>query len=186
VCISSINPITNPNPVYSHNQSRDNIPTKSHNNWIRQSSNINVLSQQSERLQCWYYWWEGFMKYVAEMASGGTIYIPSFMTTGPSIKVILSLLPQQSERLQCSHYWWEGLPECAIELGSGGMIYESSSMMISSSIQVILRLLPQQFERLQSCYYWWEGFISMPLRWLHVAWYAYQVSWQLVQVFKQY
>jgi hypothetical protein len=26
------------------------------------------LLQQIERLQCWYYWWEGFMKYAIEMA----------------------------------------------------------------------------------------------------------------------
>jgi hypothetical protein len=44
------------------------------------------------------------MKYAIEMASGGMIYIPSFMMIGSSIQVILRLLPKQFERLQCWHY----------------------------------------------------------------------------------
>jgi hypothetical protein len=92
---------------------------------------------QFERLQCWYYWSEWLMKYAVGMASGGVIYIPSLMTIGSGIRVILRVLPQQSERrnvgitdkreLWCTH--WDGL---------SGMIYK------------------------------------------------YQVSWRLVQVFKQY
>jgi hypothetical protein len=31
-----------------------------------------------------------------------------------------------------------------------------------------------------------SNFRSTSLRWLHVAWYTYQVSWRLVQEFKQY
>jgi hypothetical protein len=34
------------------------------------------------------------MKYFPEMCSGGMIYMPSFMTIGSDIQVILSLLPQ--------------------------------------------------------------------------------------------
>jgi hypothetical protein len=30
---------------------------------------LKVLSQQFERLRCWYYWWEGFIMYAIEMAS---------------------------------------------------------------------------------------------------------------------
>jgi hypothetical protein len=43
------------------------------------------------------------MKYTAEMASGGIIYIPSFMAIGSVIQVIrvLRSLSQQCERLQC-------------------------------------------------------------------------------------
>jgi hypothetical protein len=42
-----------------------------------------------------------FMKYIAVMASDGTIYIPNFMKTDSSIQIILTLLPQKLERLQC-------------------------------------------------------------------------------------
>jgi hypothetical protein len=36
---------------------------------------LTLLSHQFERLQCWYYCWEEFIKYVIEVASGGMIYI---------------------------------------------------------------------------------------------------------------
>jgi hypothetical protein len=39
------------------------------------------------------------MVYAIEMASGSMIYIPSFMTIGSGIQVILRLLRQQFERL---------------------------------------------------------------------------------------
>jgi hypothetical protein len=29
-----------------------------------------LLPQQFEMLQCWKYWWEGFMKYAVELVSG--------------------------------------------------------------------------------------------------------------------
>jgi hypothetical protein len=44
------------------------------------------------------------MKYAIGIASGGMIYIPSFMTVGSGIKELLTLLHQQFERLQCWHY----------------------------------------------------------------------------------
>jgi hypothetical protein len=44
------------------------------------------------------------MKYIVEMASGGIIYVPSFMEIGSVIQVILRLLPRQSEGLQCWYY----------------------------------------------------------------------------------
>jgi hypothetical protein len=39
------------------------------------------------------------MKYTVEMASGGMIYIPGFMTIGSGIQVILRVGPDQFERL---------------------------------------------------------------------------------------
>jgi hypothetical protein len=39
------------------------------------------------------------MMYAIEMASGGMIYIPSLMTIGSGIHVILRVLSQQFERL---------------------------------------------------------------------------------------
>jgi hypothetical protein len=44
------------------------------------------------------------MKYTAEKASDGMIYIPSFTKISSVIQVILRLLPRQSERLQCWCY----------------------------------------------------------------------------------
>jgi hypothetical protein len=97
--------------------------------WYRRSSNIKVLSQKSERMQYWYYWHEGFIKYAAEMAPDDMICVPSSTRTGSGIQVILRLLPRQSERLQCWYYWWEELSMmCAVEMGSGGMICVPSSM----------------------------------------------------------
>jgi hypothetical protein len=115
-----------------------------------------------EKLQCRYYWWEGFIKYAVKMTSGGMIQMPSFMTIGLSIQVILRLLlsSQQFQRLQCWYYWWEIFMKNATEMASGGMTYIPSFMTIGSGIQVISRLLLQQFERLQCSYYWWDGFMG--------------------------
>jgi hypothetical protein len=62
---------------------------------------LRIFPQQLERLQCWYYWWRGFLKYAADIISGGMMYehIPSLMTIGSGIRAILSALPQQFERL---------------------------------------------------------------------------------------
>jgi hypothetical protein len=48
-----------------------------------------------------------FFKYAVEMVSGVMMYIPSFMTIGSGIRVILRLLPQQFESMQCWYYGWE-------------------------------------------------------------------------------
>jgi hypothetical protein len=40
---------------------RQDVCTKFHDDWFRHSSNIRLLPQKFERLQHWYYWWEGFM-----------------------------------------------------------------------------------------------------------------------------
>jgi uncharacterized RmlC-like cupin family protein len=34
-------------------------------------------------------WWDGFMKYAAEMGSGAMIYIPSFIMTGEGIQKLI-------------------------------------------------------------------------------------------------
>jgi hypothetical protein len=52
-------------------------------------TNIKVLFQKFERLQCRYYWWEEFMMYAVEMASCGMIYLPSFMKTATGIQAVL-------------------------------------------------------------------------------------------------
>jgi hypothetical protein len=97
-----------------------------------------------------------------------------------NIQVILRLLLQQFERLQCWYYWWEGLTKYTTQMAADGMICIPNLIINGSGIKVILRLLSQQFKRLHCWYYWWERFTKYVLRWLHVAWYIYQVSWTLV------
>jgi hypothetical protein len=76
---------------------------------FRRSSDTRMLSQQIERLYSWCSWYEGFIKYAAEMGPDGMRYIRSLTTVGSSIQVILSLLPLQFERLQPCYYWWKRL-----------------------------------------------------------------------------
>jgi hypothetical protein len=66
---------------------------------------LRLLPRQSERLQYGYFWWEGFMIFVVEMTSDGMIYIPSFMTVGSGIYVMLILLMRGI--YDVSH--WDGL-----------------------------------------------------------------------------
>jgi hypothetical protein len=69
---------------------------------------LRVLPQQFDRLQCWYYWWDGFKKYAIEMASSGMIHtyqVPwRLLWALSNIKV----LPQTSDRLQCWYCWCKG------------------------------------------------------------------------------
>jgi hypothetical protein len=58
------------------------IRTKFHEDWYRHSINIMVLPQKFGRLQCWYYWREGFFNYAVEMSLGVMIIVPSFKTIG--------------------------------------------------------------------------------------------------------
>jgi hypothetical protein len=44
---------------------------------------LTLLPQQFERLQCWYYSWDGFM------TLGAMIYIPSFMKIGTGVQATL-------------------------------------------------------------------------------------------------
>jgi hypothetical protein len=46
-----------------------------HEDWYRRPSNIKVISQKSEKLQCWNYWWEGF----TPLPSYDVIFLPIFM-----------------------------------------------------------------------------------------------------------
>jgi hypothetical protein len=62
-----------------------NIHTKFHEDWYRRSSNVRVMYQKCERLQCWHYLCEGFMNCAVEMGSGDMIYVPSSMTIGSGI-----------------------------------------------------------------------------------------------------
>jgi hypothetical protein len=75
------------------------------------------------------------MKYIVEMGSGGMIYVPSFMTIGFGIQVLLRLLLEQFERLQCWYYSWEGFMKYAVEMDSDAMIYLPSSIKIGSGIK---------------------------------------------------
>jgi hypothetical protein len=94
------------------------------------------------------------------MATGGMIYIWSFITIGSIIQVKWRVLPQQYERLYYLYYWWDGLIKYSVEIASGGMIYIPSIVTIGAGIQLMIKLLPHQFERFQYWYYWWEGFMK--------------------------
>jgi hypothetical protein len=65
------------------------VPTGFHEDWWRHSTNIKALPQQFERLQCWCYWWKGFMKYPVEMILGVMIYIRSFIMIGSCVRKLL-------------------------------------------------------------------------------------------------
>jgi hypothetical protein len=75
------------------------------------------------------------MKYNVQMDSGGMIYIPSFLTIGSGIQVILRLLPQRFERLQYWYYCWEGFMKYAVQMASGGKISILSFMNIDTGFQ---------------------------------------------------
>jgi hypothetical protein len=47
---------------------------------------LSLLTQQFERLQCWYYCWEGFFKYTIEIGSDAVIHMPSFIKIGSGIQ----------------------------------------------------------------------------------------------------
>jgi hypothetical protein len=51
-------------------------------------------------------------------------YIPSLMTVGSGIWIILRVLPQL-ERLHCWYCWW-GFLKYPFKMASGGMIYQAS------------------------------------------------------------
>jgi hypothetical protein len=108
------------------------------------------------------------------MASGDMIYIPSHMTIGSGIQVMLSELPQQSEWLQCQYHRWEGFIMHAFGMASSGMIYTCTYKVSWRLVQVFkqYKVLPQKFDRLY-CWLLIGGIYDMPLRWLHRAWYTY-------------
>jgi hypothetical protein len=73
------------------------------------------------------------MKFAVEMASGGMIYTPSFMTIGSGIQLILRLFHQQSEALQYWYYCREGFMKYTVEMASG----HDDPFRHSSNIKVI-------------------------------------------------
>jgi hypothetical protein len=50
---------------------------------------LRLLPQQLESLQCFYYLWEGIVKYPVEMVSGGMKYIPCFIQIGTGFRKLL-------------------------------------------------------------------------------------------------
>jgi hypothetical protein len=75
------------------------------------------------------------MKYTIEMTSDGMIYIPSFVTIGSGIQVILRLLPEQFERLQCWYYRFEISVKYVVKMVSDFMIYMPSFIRIGPGVQ---------------------------------------------------
>jgi hypothetical protein len=52
---------------------------------------LRLLPQLFESLQCWYNWWEGFVKYAVEMASGGMVFVRNFIKIGAGIQKLLGV-----------------------------------------------------------------------------------------------
>jgi hypothetical protein len=59
---------------------------------------------QFGRLQCWYYWWERFMRYTIEMASSGTIIHTKFYEDWYRRWSNINVMSQKSESLQFWYY----------------------------------------------------------------------------------
>jgi hypothetical protein len=89
---------------------------------------FSLLPQQSERLQCWYYWW-GDQIYEVHLSNGLRRH-GVHMTFCLSILVIFRLFPQQFDRLQ----FWDGF----VKYASGGMINIPSFIRIGSDLQKLL------------------------------------------------
>jgi hypothetical protein len=66
-----------------------------------------LLLKNLQRFQCWYYWFEEFIRWVVVVASGGVKCVWIFMTIGSGIKVKLRSLSKKIEPLQCWYSWWE-------------------------------------------------------------------------------
>jgi hypothetical protein len=58
-----------------------------------------IFLQESECMQCLYYWWGGFMKYPSEMDPAGILFLPNIMKISLGIQVILRSLVQQFEKV---------------------------------------------------------------------------------------
>jgi hypothetical protein len=90
------------------------------------------------------------------------------------------------ERLWCWYYLWEGYKMYTIQMPSCGMIFLPSFMKIGTGIQAILMFCLSNLCGPNDGVTYGRGSGRMPLRWLNVAWHSYQVSWRLVEAFKQY
>jgi hypothetical protein len=51
---------------------------------------LKILLQHFDNLQCRYYWWEEFMKYIFEMPTRGMIYIQSLIKIDTGVQAILT------------------------------------------------------------------------------------------------
>jgi hypothetical protein len=86
---------------------------------------------QFEKMQCWYYWWEGFMKDAFEM------HIPSFLKFGTGVQAMLRFC--LSNLRGCNVGISDGkFIKYAFEMGSGSMIYIPSFIKIDLGIQKLL------------------------------------------------
>jgi hypothetical protein len=90
------------------------------------------------------------------------IYIPSFVTFGSGINLILTFLPHQCEKLRCWHHCWDGSVKYAIGLVSCDIMCIRSFLAGGSGmgVRVILTLSLQKYHRLQFWHYWRDGFMK--------------------------
>jgi hypothetical protein len=111
------------------------------------------------------------MLYVVEMAAGGMIHVPSFMTVGSVIRVILRLVPQQLESLQCFYVYYlrEGIVKCPVEMASGGMLvhtmFDKDRFRLSKvvrgdthtyEVHTYIHTHTQQGVSYKPCFYFWK------------------------------
>jgi hypothetical protein len=84
-----------------------------------------------------------FMTYAAEIISDGMhdTYMPSFMTIGSGIQIIIGILRQQFGTN-------DGFLRHAAEMASGGMIYIPHFTKTGTGVQAILRFY---FRNLKGC-----------------------------------
>jgi hypothetical protein len=61
------------------------------------------------------------VSYAVEVPSGGMMYIPSVMTIGEGVQLILRLMSKH-QNLLCWYYWWEGFMKNAFQMALDGII----------------------------------------------------------------
>jgi hypothetical protein len=99
------------------------------------------------------------MTYAAEMTSDGIIYIPSFMTIGSVIQVILSVLPREAVVLVLP---MKGVLKHPAEIASCGMIYILSLMKIGSRILLVLLMRGIYDVPYWDCLRWHDILVYVP------------------------
>jgi hypothetical protein len=111
------------------------IHTMFHEDWYRHQSSIKVMSQIFQKLQCWYYWWNGIIMHAIGMASCGTIYLQRFIKIGRGFQAISRLFFSEIWR---AVVWCEWFMNYAVEMDSVVLIYISGLTKIASVIQNLL------------------------------------------------
>jgi hypothetical protein len=98
--------------------------------WYMCVRNVVNKTVQFDRLQCWYYWWDGLTEYAVEMASVGMIYVLSFTLIGSAI---ITEIVCEAAVLVLPILWIYVLCRW------GGLVYIPSFIKTGSGVQIFLR-----------------------------------------------